>query len=136
MIRPLEGLAQSPLRDEIDPALFESMKYQGHTWSVPLARITRPFFTVPVCLRQLGLPVYPNLGGVAAGGSSDSLDTDGDKRIDQHGILLPLGKENSMCSWLPFMWAAAGELVNAGKQEAGASTLVNQVRSQLWFCVI
>jgi len=68
-IRPLELAGAVTAADEIDPALFESMQYQGHTWSVPLARITREFFTVP-CLRQLGLPDTPDLGGVAAGGSS------------------------------------------------------------------
>jgi multiple sugar transport system substrate-binding protein len=54
-IRPLDDwLAQSPLKDEIGSALFESMEYQGHTWSVPFGTNNVGVFTVLVCLRQLG----------------------------------------------------------------------------------
>lgn len=128
-IRPLEDwLAQSPLRDEIDPALFESMKYQGHTWSVPFGTNNTSVFYRPSLFKAAGITELPQtweeLRQVAR---RLTLDTDGDKRIDQHGMLLPLGKgEFNVFLWLPFMWSGGGELVNAGKQEAGASTLVNQ----------
>ena len=128
-IRPLEDwLAQSPLRDEIDPALFESMKYQNHTWSVPFGTNNTAFFYRPSLFKAAGITELPQtweeLRQVAR---RLTLDTDGDKRIDQHGMLLPLGKgEFSVFLWLPFMWSGGGELVNAGKQEAGSSTLVNQ----------
>ena len=128
-IRPLEDwLAASPLQDEIDPALFESMEYQDHTWSVPFGTNNSGVFYRPSLFEASGITELPRtweeLRQVAR---RLTLDTDGDKRVDQHGILLPLGKgEFAVFLWLPFMWSGGGELVSDRKQEALSSALVNQ----------
>lgn len=62
-IRPLDDLlTASPVRDEIDPALFQSMQYQGHTWSVPFGTNNVGVFIVPAYLRQRELLNYPKPG--------------------------------------------------------------------------
>ncbi len=122
-IRPLEErLAASPVRDEIDPALLESMQYQGHTWSVPFGTNNTSVFYRPSLFKAAGITQLPQtweeLRQVAR---QLTRDTNGDNRVDQHGILLPLGKgEFAVFLWLPFMWSGGGELVSAGNQEAGA----------------
>ena len=136
-IRPLEDWLTQSLRDEIDPALFESMEYQGHTWSVLFGTNNSEVFYRPSLFKAAGITQLPQtweeLRQVAR---QLTLDKDGDKRLDQHGMLLPLGKgEFSVFLWLPFMWSGGGELVSAGKQSAGSSTLVNQgaiAALQLW----
>lgn len=122
-IRPLDDwLATSPVQDEIDPALFESMEYQGHTWSVPFGTNNVAVFYRPSLFKAAGINQLPQtweeLRQVAR---RLTLDTNGDKRVDQHGMLLPLGKgEFAVFLWLPFMWSGGGELVSPDNQEAGA----------------
>ncbi len=128
-IRPLEDwLTALPVRDEIDPVLFGSMEYQGHTWSVPFGANNVAIFYRPSLFKAAGITQLPQtweeLRQVAR---KLTIDTNGDKRVDQHGMLLPLGKgEFAVFLWLPFMWSSGGELVNAGKQEAAAVCLDNQ----------
>ena len=113
-IRPLEDwLAQLGVRNEIDPALFESMEYKGHTWSVPFGTNNVGVFYRPSLFEAAGITQLPQtweeLRQVAR---RLTRDTDGDKQPDQHGILLPLGKgEFAVFLWLPFMWSGGGELV-------------------------
>ncbi len=127
-IAPMENwLAQSPVRDEIDPALFESMQYAGHTWSVPFGTNNVGVFYRPSLFKAAGITDLPKtwdeLRQVAR---TLTRDTNGDKRIDQHGIFLPLGKgEFAVFLWLPFMWSGGGELGNAQGQEASAIALAN-----------
>lgn len=127
-IAPLENwLAQSPVRDEIDPALFESMQYAGHTWSVPFGTNNVGVFYRPSLFKAAGITELPKtwdeLRQVAR---TLTRDTDGDKRIDQHGIFLPLGKgEFAVFLWLPFLWSGGGELGNTQGQEASAIALAN-----------
>lgn len=115
-IRPLDDLlANSPLRQEIDPALFESMQFQGHTWSVPFGTNNVGVFYRPTLFEKAGINQLPTswqeLHQVA---KSLTSDTDGDGRIDQHGILLPLGKgEWTVFMWLPFMWSGGGQLTDS-----------------------
>lgn len=114
-IRPLEEmLAHSPLRSEIDPALFESMEYQGHTWSVPFGTNNTGVFYRPSLFKEAGITELPQtweeLRQVAR---RLTRDTNGDKQPDKHGILLPLGKgEFTVFLWLPFMWSGGGELAS------------------------
>jgi len=132
-IRPLEDwLAHSQVAlEEIDRALFESMEYQGHTWSVPFGTNNVGVFYRPSLFKAAGITKLPQtwdeLRQVAL---KLTRDTNGDKRIDQHGMLLPLGKgEFTVFLWLPFMWSGGGELVNSVKQEPGAKpsyTMVNE----------
>lgn len=119
-IRPLDDLlTTSPVRGEIDPALFQSMQYQDHTWSVPFGTNNVGVFYRPSLFKAAGITQLPRtweeLRQVAR---QLTLDTDGDNRIDQHGMLLPLGKgEFAVFLWLPFMWSGGGELVS-GNQTA------------------
>ena len=59
-IQPLEKwLDQSPLKAEIDPALFESMELNGHTWSVPLATNNTAIFYRPSLFKAAGITKLP-----------------------------------------------------------------------------
>lgn len=113
-IQPLEDwLDKSPVKAEIDPSLFESMELDGHTWSIPLATNNAAIFYRPSLFKAAGITELPQtwqqLKQVAR---SLTRDTNGDDRIDQHGILLPLGKgEWTVFTWLPFMFSAGGELM-------------------------
>ncbi|MBW4638402.1 MAG: ABC transporter substrate-binding protein [Gloeocapsa sp. UFS-A4-WI-NPMV-4B04] len=128
-IRSLDDwLPISPIRDEIDPVLFESMQYQGHTWSVPFGTNNVGIFYRPSLFQAAGITQLPQswdeLRQVAR---KLTVDLNGDRRLDQHGILLPLGKgEFAVFLWLPFMWSGGGELVSDAKQEAKAVALENQ----------
>lgn len=112
-IRPLDDLlAASPVQQEIDPTLWESMQLQGHTWSVPFGTNNAGIFYRPTLFEQAGITQLPKtwaeLRQVA---KILTRDTDGDGRIDQNGILLPLGKgEWTVFMWLPFLWSSGGEL--------------------------
>lgn len=112
-IQPLENwLDRSPLKAEIDPALFESMELDGHTWSVPLATNNTAIFYRPSLFKAAGITKLPqNWQELKQVARSLSRDTNGDGRTDQHGIVLPLGKgEWTVFTWLPFMFSAGGEL--------------------------
>ena len=122
-IRPLEDwLARSGVKDEIDPVLFESMEFQGHTWSVPFGTNNVGVFYRPSLFKAAGVTQLPQtwdeLRHVAR---QLTRDTNGDRRIDQHGLLLPLGKgEFTVFLWLPFMWSGGGELMSGKNLETGA----------------
>jgi multiple sugar transport system substrate-binding protein len=129
-IRPLDDwLATLPVKDEIDPALFAAMEYQGHTWSVPFGTNNVGVFYRPSLFKAAGITQLPQtweeLRRVA---HQLTIDRDGDKRIDQHGMLLPLGKgEFAVFLWLPFMWSGGGELASADHAAVTPSyNLVNQ----------
>lgn len=134
-IRPLDDLLASPLKAEIDPALFESMEYQGHTWSVPFGTNNVGVFYRPSLFKAAGITQLPQtweeLRQVA---HKLTIDKNGDKRIDQHGMLLPLGKgEFAVFLWLPFMWSGGGELVSADKQHPAALENMGAIASlQFW----
>jgi len=125
-IRPLEDwLAHSQVpMQEIDQALFASMEYQGHTWSVPFGTNNVGVFYRPSLFKAAGIAELPKtwdeLRQVAL---KLTRDLNGDKRIDQHGMLLPLGKGDfTVFLWLPFMWSGGGELVNTAEQATGAKS--------------
>jgi multiple sugar transport system substrate-binding protein len=112
-IRPLEDwLDRNPIKDQIDPALFESMTWEDHIWSVPFGTNNVGIFYRPSLFEQAGIQTLPQ--------TWDEL-RDVVKRLtfeidtqNQYGILLPLGKgEWTVFMWLPFLWSAAGELTDA-----------------------
>ncbi len=113
-IQPLEAwLDPSPLKAEIDPALFEGMTLEGHTWSIPLTTSNAGIFYRPSLFQAAGITQLPRtweeLRTVAA---RLTLDKNGDGRKDQYGMVLPLGKgEWTVFTWLPFMFSAGGELM-------------------------
>ena len=116
-IRPLEDwLAASSLKDEIDPALFESMQFQGHVWSVPFGTNNAGIFYRPSLFEAAGITQLPRTWtALREAARTVTRDVDGDGRVDRHGILLPLGKgEWTVFMWLPFMWSGGGELIGGG----------------------
>lgn len=108
-LRPLDDwLENSPLRQEIDPTLLETMQWEGHLWSIPFD------------VNNVGIFYRPSL--FAAAGITDLPETWEELQQvaqqltrpeqDQHGMLLPLGKgEWAVFTWLPFMWSGGGELL-------------------------
>ena len=113
-IRPLEDwLNKSPLKAEIDPALFESMELDDHIWSIPFATNNTAIFYRPSLFKKAGITKLPqtweefkNVAKIL------TQDQNKDGRIDQYGMILPLGKaEWSVFTWLPFMFSADGELL-------------------------
>ena len=135
-IRPLDDwLAASPVKDEIDPALFESMEYQGHTWSVPFGTNNVGVFYRPSLFKAAGITQLPQTWDeLRSLARKLTIDKNGDKRIDQHGMFLPLGKgEFAVFLWLPFMWSGGGEMVSADKQRPAAMENSGAIASlQFW----
>ncbi|MBE9005889.1 ABC transporter substrate-binding protein [Fortiea sp. LEGE XX443] len=124
-----EMLANSPVKNEIDPALYTSMEYQGKLWSVPFATNNIGIFYRPSLFKAAGITETPrNWTEFRQVAQKLTLDTDGDGRIDQYGMFLPLGKgEFTVFTWLPFMWSSGGELVNGdGQNPAGVRLQENQ----------
>lgn len=104
-IRSIEDwLDRSPLKDQIDPALFESMQWENHTWSIPFGVNNVGIFYRPSLFAAAGIQVprtWDELRQVAKQLTN----------ANQHGMLLPLGKgEWSVFMWLSFLWSAGGEL--------------------------
>jgi multiple sugar transport system substrate-binding protein len=115
-IRPLDDWFPTiPEAQELDPALRESMQLEGKLWSVPFDTNNVGVFYRPSLFKAAGITQPPqtweDFRQVAR---TLTRDTNGDGRIDQHGLLLPLGKgEWSVFTWLPFMWSSGGELEDA-----------------------
>ncbi|MEM9906787.1 MAG: ABC transporter substrate-binding protein [Cyanobacteria bacterium P01_D01_bin.44] len=119
-IQPLDDwFAQSPYRDTLDPALLATMRFEDHLWSVPFATNNAAIFYRPSLFEAAGVAAPPKtwdeLRQVA---QRLTRDTNGDGRIDQHGIFLPLGKgEWTVFSWLPFIYSAGGHLIDQGQPD-------------------
>lgn len=127
-IKPLDQWWQTyPQKDELDPVLLESMTWEDHLWSVPFSTNNVGIFYRPSLFAAAGITELPKtwaeLQDIAARLT--------DSKQGKFGMLLPLGKgEWTVFMWLPFMWSAGGEILNAQPQ-AGISgappiQLVNQ----------
>jgi len=113
-IRPLEDwLNTSPARQQIDPVLFESMQFREHIWSVPFGTNNVGVFYHPEMFQAAGITQPPQTWEqLRQAVRRLTRDTDGDGRIDQHGMLLGLGKgEFTVFTWLPFLWSAGAEVI-------------------------
>ncbi|AKG22321.1 ABC transporter substrate-binding protein [Calothrix sp. 336/3] len=124
-----EMLENSPMKAEIDPALFASMEYQGKIWSVPFATNNVGIFYRPSLLKAAGIEKLPQTWTEFRQVAKKlTRDTNGDGKVDQHGMVLPLGKgEFTVFTWLPFMWSAGGELMGGdGQTPAGVNLADNQ----------
>jgi multiple sugar transport system substrate-binding protein len=111
---PLENwLNNSSLKQEIDPAMFPTMELEGHILSIPFATNNAAIFYRPSLFEKEGITELPEtwdeLKEVA---KKLTKDTNGDGRIDRHGLFLALGKgEFTVFCWLPFVFSAGGELI-------------------------
>jgi multiple sugar transport system substrate-binding protein len=131
-IRPLEDwLAASPLQQQLDPALFGSMEFEGHTWSIPFSTNNVGIFYRPDLFAAAGIQTPPKtwaeLRQVA---KTLTRQVEGKQ---QYGMILPLGKsEWTVFNWLPFMWSGGGDLTADPDRPVN---LVNQgaiAALQLW----
>ncbi len=121
---PLEDwLNSSPIRSEIDPAMFDSMKLDGHILSIPFATNNAAVFYRPSLFTQAGIEHTPrNWDELRTVARKLTQDTNNDNRPDRHGILLSLGKgEWTVFTWLPFIYSAGGDLLTENRPD-----LVNQ----------
>ncbi len=117
---PLEDwLDNSPLKSEIDPAMFDSMKLDGHILSVPLATNNGAVFYRPSLFKQAGVTKVPRTWTeLKQTAKALTQDTNNDKRLDRHGIYLSLGKgEWNVFTWLPFIYSAGGDLLKNGQPD-------------------
>ncbi|MBD2625961.1 ABC transporter substrate-binding protein [Trichormus variabilis] len=122
-----EWFDQLPFKSEVIPNTLEELKLNGHLWSIPLYTSNMAIFYRPKLFQAAGIKSLPKtweeLREVA---KKLTIDKNGDKRPEQHGILLPLGKgEWTVFSWFPFLLSAGGEIVIDGHPNltnAGAIT--------------
>ncbi len=116
-LRPVDDwLNASPLKAQLDPALVESMTLEGHLWSVPFGTNNVGIFYRPSLFEAAGITELPKTWAeFRAVARQLTRDRDRDGRIDQHGLLLPLGKgEWTVFMWLPFLWSGGGDLGRVG----------------------
>ncbi len=108
----------STIAKDIDPALRESMEYEKHIWSIPFGTNNVGIFYRPSLFKAAGIQNIPtNWTELKATAKQLTRDTNGDGKIDTHGMLLPLGKgEWTVFTWLPFMWSAGGEIQSENSQ--------------------
>jgi multiple sugar transport system substrate-binding protein len=112
-IRPVdEWLARSPIKDQIDPALFSSMRYEDRLWSMPFGANNVGIFYRPSLFKAAGIETLPKTWNEFRSVAKRlTQDTNKDGRIDQHAIQLALGKGDfAVFTWLPFLWSAGGNL--------------------------
>ncbi len=137
-IEPLEEwLTRSPLIEQLEPALIETMQFEDHLWSIPFGSNNAAVFYRPSLFAAAGITELPRTWEeLRQAARALTQDTDGDGRVDQHGIFLSLGKgEWTVFVWLPFVYSAGGwlnqeaqpDLVNEGAIAAltFAQNLVN-----------
>ncbi len=111
---PLENwLDNSPIKSEIDPTMFSSMKLNRHIFSIPFATNNAAIFYRPSLFEAAGITEVPKTWQeFKLAAKKLTKDTDNDGRIDQHGIFLSLGKgEWTVFAWLPFIYSAGGDLL-------------------------
>jgi multiple sugar transport system substrate-binding protein len=124
-IRSLDDwLNQSPLKDEIDPVLWESMELNNKIWSIPFATNNAGIFYRPSLFEKAGIEEIPQTWQeLETTAKQLTQDFDQDGLIDQYGMFLSLGKgEWTVFTWLPFVYGAQGELLTDNQQP----NLVNQ----------
>ncbi len=125
---------QSPISKEIDPALRESMEYEQHLWSVPFGTNNVGIFYRPSLFKAAGIEHLPtNWAELRSTAKRLTRDSNGDGKIDRHGILLPLGKgEWTVFTWLPFMWSGGGELQAPNSQVTTIDNPGSIAALELW----
>lgn len=111
-IRPIgDWLEKSPVKAEIDPALFSTMELENRIWSVPMATNNAAIFYRPSLFEEAGIEQVP-LTWEEFRETARKLTREGDR----YGMVLSLGKgEWTVFTWLPFLYSAGGELIDDGE---------------------
>jgi multiple sugar transport system substrate-binding protein len=115
-IEPLDDwFAQSLYRNQLDPALLGTMRFEDHLWSMPFATNNAAIFYRPSLFAKAGIEEVPQTWDQFRQAARQlTQDTNGDGHIDQKGLLLSLGKgEWSVFAWLPFIYSAQGDLLQS-----------------------
>ena len=109
--------ANLPLRAQIDPALLETMTFEGHLWSIPFGANNGAVYYRPSLFEQAGITHIPETWAeLRQAAQALTQDLDGDS--DRHGIFLSLGKgEWNVFAWLPFVYSAGGWLEKEGQPD-------------------
>lgn len=128
-IVPLEDwLTALPLKAEIDPALWESMSWEGHLWSIPFSVNNVGIFYRPSLFAAAGITTLPTTWDELRQVAQQLTDSN----RGQFGMLLPLGRgEWTVFMWLPFLWSNGGELVAADSVQSTEPTAAPFPRVQL-----
>lgn len=119
-----DWLEPLPVKQEIDPTLFESMQLEGHLWSIPFSVNNVGIFYRPSLFAAAGITELPQTWDELRQVARQLTDA----KAGKYGMMLPLGKgEWTVFMWLPFMWSGGGELEDeVSRQEArGSINLVN-----------
>ena len=114
---PLQDwLDRSPLKAEIDPGVYDSMKLGDRILSVPFATNNAAVFYRPSLFQEAGINIphtWEELAQVA-----QQLTKQQDDGVERHGIFLSLGKgEWTVFTWLPFIYSAGGDLLTNGRPD-------------------
>jgi len=112
-IRPIDDwLERSPHRQDLDPALLETMSLGEHLWSVPFATNNAAIFYRPSLFTEAGIDRLPTTWDELQDTARRlTADLDGDGRSDRYGMFLSVCKgEWTVFVWLPFLFGAGGEL--------------------------
>jgi multiple sugar transport system substrate-binding protein len=138
-IRPLDDLwATSPLRQQLEPALLETMTYEQTLWSVPFGTNNVGIFYRPSLFKAAGIKEPPKTWQEFRQVAKQlTRDLNGDGRPDQQGIFLALGQGDfAVFTWLPFLWSAGGSLTSSAQVSSLATANLNtpgaQTAMQLW----
>lgn len=132
-IKPLdEWLDKLPLKSEIIPNLWEQLQLNDHIWSIPIYTANLGIFYRPKLFQAAGITETPKtweeLREVA---KKLTIDRNGDKRPEQYGMLLPLGKGGwTVFSWFPFLLSAGGEVVTDNRPNLTNQGAINAL--QFW----
>lgn len=127
-IRPIdEWLDRSPVKAQIDPALFATMRYENRLWSMPFDTNNVGIFYRPSLFKAAGIDEPPKTWTEFRTVARQlTQDTNGDGRPDRHAIQLALGKgEFAVFTWLPFLWSSGGEIATKPTTQGLQVTVVS-----------
>lgn len=120
-------------RDDILDVMWETATYDGVVWTMPSAASNLVLYYNKDLFRAAGLdPEQPptTWDELLQIGRALTRDSDGDGRIDQWGLDMPLlANTGNVYPWIAFLWQAGGELFNedntraAFNSEEGIATL-------------
>lgn len=103
-------------RDDILDVMWETASYDGTIWTMPSAASNLVLYYNKDAFRAAGLdPENPptTWDELLEVGRALTRDTDGDGRIDQWGLDMPLlANTGNVYPWIAFLWQAGGELFN------------------------